>query len=79
MIKRSPDAHIKTPANERQTQRFTRKLGQLHANPTKNALARFENHATRLQLLFKFPSLGAKSVGIGAVHLRVMLQQAVPG
>lgn len=70
-------AHVEAASNKSQAQRFGGHLGQFDADAAENALARLENDAAKLELLIEGPALGAEPVGVGAIDLRVVLEQAV--
>src|SRR5208337_4719469 len=76
-IERRPHPHVETAPDKSQAQRFARHFGQLDANPANDAFARLKDEAAALELLIEAAALRPESVGVNAIDLRVVLEQAV--
>ena len=73
LVERRRHLYIETAPDKSQTQRLRRQLRKLDANPTKNAFARLEDDAARLELLLECALLTAKAVRICDGGHRVLL------
>ena len=69
--------HVEAAADKSQAQRFGGQFGQFDTDSAENTFARLEDDAAGLELLLKGPALRVESVGVGAIDLRVVLEQAL--
>ena len=76
---RGGDLDVESPAHERESERFGGLAGDLDADAAEDALARFEQHVTRMEFLAEGAALPGEPAGLGAVDLGVVLQGAVSG
>jgi len=70
---------IEAAPDEGQTEGFGGQFGELDADATADAFAWLEDDAAWLEVLLEGAAVGAEPVGIGAVDLGVVLQDAITG
>ena len=79
LVEGSGDADIETASDKGQSERFAGHFGQFHADTAQDAFAGLEDDPAGLYLLLERSTLAAVTAGVGAIDLRVMLENAIAG